>query len=56
MILQGVTIRPGERVRAAERFTPVDNTRVVFVKLEDERGWIPVKTDVRGPATVLQGW
>eukprot|EP00904_Undaria_pinnatifida_P011109 jgi/Undpi1/7128/HiC_scaffold_22.g09602.m1 len=52
----GVTIRPGERVRAAERFTPVDNTRVVFVKLEDERGWIPVKTDVRGPATVLQGW
>ena len=43
-------------MRAAERFTPVDNTRVVFVKLEDERGWIPVKTDVRGPATVLQGW
>lgn len=53
---QGATICPGERTRAAERFTPVDKTKVVFVKLADERGWIPVRTDVRGPPTVLHGW
>ena len=54
--LQGTTILPGERTRALERFTPLDNSKVVFVKLADGRGWIPVKSDSRGPSTVLQGW
>lgn len=39
-----------------ERFTPLDNTKVVFVKLADGRGWIPVKSNARGPPTVLHGW
>ncbi|CAM9581772.1 unnamed protein product [Pylaiella littoralis] len=52
----GVMLRPGESARASERFTPLDNTRVVFVKLADGRGWIPVKSDSRGPSTVLRGW
>lgn len=41
---------------AAERFTPVDDTNVVFIKLADGRGWVPVKTKGRGPPNVLQGW
>eukprot|EP00903_Cladosiphon_okamuranus_P015046 g13919.t2 len=52
----GITILPGERTRAVERFTPLDNAKVVFVKLADGRGWIPVKSGSRGPPTVLQGW
>ncbi|CAM9137864.1 unnamed protein product [Ectocarpus sp. 12 AP-2014] len=52
----GVMVRPGERVRASERFTPLDNSKVVFVKLQDGRGWMPLKSEYGGPSTILQGW
>ncbi|CAM9404383.1 unnamed protein product, partial [Ectocarpus fasciculatus] len=52
----GVMVRPGERVRASERFTPLDNSRVVFVKLQDGRGWMPLKAEHGAPSTILQGW
>lgn len=52
---QGMNVKPGDRVKATERFSPLEDEGLVFVKLEDSRGWIPVKIG-RGPHTVLRGW
>lgn len=51
-----MNVKPGDRVKATDRFTPLEDDGVVFVKLEDSRGWIPIKLSVRGPQTVLRGW
>lgn len=41
---QGKTLFPGERVEAIERFIPIGEKGVVFIKLADGRGWVPVRT------------
>lgn len=33
---------PGQYAEAAERFTPAGESGVVFIKLADGRGWVPV--------------
>lgn len=40
---QGEALIPGERAEATERFTPADGSGVVFIKLADSRGWVPVR-------------
>ena len=40
---QGEALSPGERAEATERFTPADGSGVVFIKLADGRGWVPVR-------------
>lgn len=40
---QGEALIPGERAEATERFTPSDGSGVVFIKLADGRGWVPVR-------------
>lgn len=40
---QGEALIPGERAEATERFTPADGSGVVFIKLRDGRGWVPVR-------------
>ncbi|CAM9355556.1 unnamed protein product [Discosporangium mesarthrocarpum] len=39
----GEALIPGERAEAIERFTPNDGLGVVFIKLADGRGWVPVR-------------
>ncbi|CAM9142326.1 unnamed protein product [Ectocarpus sp. 6 AP-2014] len=39
----GEALIPGERAEAMERFTPGDGSGVVFIKLKDGRGWVPVR-------------
>ncbi|CAM9166452.1 unnamed protein product [Ascophyllum nodosum] len=39
----GEALIPGERAEATERFTPSDGSGVVFIKLADGRGWVPVR-------------
>ena len=39
----GEALMPGERAQAVERFAPNDGSGVVFIKLADGRGWVPVK-------------
>eukprot|EP00752_Nemacystus_decipiens_P009414 g8417.t1 len=39
----GEALIPGERAEAMERFTPADGSGVVFIKLSDGRGWVPVR-------------
>eukprot|EP00903_Cladosiphon_okamuranus_P006607 g6454.t1 len=39
----GEALIPGERAEAMERFTPADESGVVFIKLSDGRGWVPVR-------------
>ncbi|CAN0100971.1 unnamed protein product [Scytosiphon promiscuus] len=39
----GEALIPGERAEATERFTPADGSGVVFIKLRDGRGWVPVR-------------
>ncbi|CAM9178970.1 unnamed protein product, partial [Hapterophycus canaliculatus] len=39
----GEALIPGERAEATERFTPADGSGVVFIKLLDGRGWVPVR-------------
>lgn len=40
---QGEALIPGERAESIERFTPADGLGVVFIKLADGRGWVPVR-------------
>lgn len=40
---QGEALIPGERAESIERFTPADGSGVVFIKLADGRGWVPVR-------------
>lgn len=42
--VQGEILSPGARVEAVERFTPAnDDSGVVFIKLPDGRGWVPIR-------------
>lgn len=39
---QGEAMVPGDHAVAAERFTPADDSGVMFIKLADGRGWVPI--------------
>ena len=39
----GDCLEPGQKAEACERYTPDDGSGVVFIKLADGRGWVPVK-------------
>lgn len=39
---QGHALAAGEVVEATGRFLPADGASLVFVKLANERGWVPL--------------
>ena len=39
---QGDALNPGEVVEGTGRFLPADGASLVFVKLANERGWVPM--------------
>jgi len=43
----GDAIKPGNKVQACLHFVPYDSSGVMFVKLADGRGWIPVKKNAK---------
>ena len=42
MFCQGDALNPGEVVEGTGRFLPADGASLVFVKLANERGWVPM--------------
>lgn len=43
---QGEILSPGARVQVVERFTPLGkDAGIVFIKLADGRGWVPIKSE-----------
>mmetsp|Transcript_9767 Transcript_9767/g.14692 ORF Transcript_9767/g.14692 Transcript_9767/m.14692 type:complete len:1438 (-) Transcript_9767:159-4472(-) len=45
----GEYLEPGEKVRASERFIPDGKAEIIFIKLADGRGWMPVRRKVPTP-------